>query len=216
MIVRMWMSRDVVAVEPRAPITEAASLMNTHSFRRLPVVVELPEGTRLIGIISATDLFHAFPSHVNPFSIEAPAKHRSSQTVADIMTHDPITTVPDAPIEEAARIMHDHKIGGLPVLQKGKLVGIITSSDIFRAFVRLFELPEGGVRITFDLSQGEDVLGEVIEVASRWNVRVVSFISSHQDDRPVGVLQTSGGLIDRFLDELWKSGHPVLNVLRPT
>lgn len=213
MIVSMWMTRDVVTVGPGTSITDAAALMAARHIRRLPVIKRNPDGP-LVGIVSATDIFHAFPPHVNPFGIMAPDTHQSRVTVADIMRRDPPITTPDAPIEEAARVMRDQKIGALPVVHKGALVGLITDSDIFRAFVGLFEAPGGGVRITFDVSRDEDTLGRLIQVAGRRGVRVVSLIPSQQGDRPVCVVRVTGGAIDDFLDDLRKSGHHVLNVLR--
>jgi acetoin utilization protein AcuB len=214
MIVSMWMTRDVVTVEPGTSITDAAALMAAKRIRRLPVVERHADGPRLVGIVSATDLFRAFPPHLNPFSITAPDTPQSRVTVAEIMNRHLVTTTPDAPIEQAAQLMRDNKIGALPVVQKGALVGLITESDIFRAFVGLFESPPGGVRITFDVSKSEDLFGLVAQLAGRRGVRVVGLISSQQNDRSVCVVRVTGGAIDDFLDDIWNSGHHVLNVLR--
>ena len=90
------------------------------------------------------------------------------------MTRDPLTTTPDAPIESAARLMRDHKIGALPVVSQHFLVGLITESDIFRALLEVFEAPDRAVRVTFSLSPGEDVLPLVAEIARRRCMRVTS------------------------------------------
>jgi acetoin utilization protein AcuB len=130
------------------------------------------------------------------------------------MQRHPITITPEAPIEEAARVMCEHKIGGLVVVREETPVGLITESDIFRAFVSLFGLPQAGTRITFDMGQGEDVFGLLGRVAPKWGVRVVSVVSSQQDDRPVCVVRVTGAAVDGLVDDLWSTGHHVLSVIR--
>jgi acetoin utilization protein AcuB len=121
-------------------------------------------------------------------------------------------TAPDAPIEAAARLMRDHKIGALPVVREHALVGIITESDIFRALVEVFDPGDRAVRITFSLGPDEDVLPLVAEIARRRAMRVTSFIALPRHEPPVCVVQLTGTQIEETLDEVWKSKHRVLNV----
>jgi len=210
MIVSMWMSRDVVTVQPNAPVTEAAELMSAKRIRRLPVV----EAGRIVGIVSARDILHAFPPDVNPFAVLAPTVSGKPVTVGHIMTSHPQTIEPDAPIETAAELMAQGKIGALPVLRAGKLVGLITESDIFRAFASFFSSAQGSARITFDISTGEDVFGWISRETWRRSLSVTSLITSRQDNLPVCVVRVAGSSVDAFLEDLWNSGHRVLNVLR--
>jgi acetoin utilization protein AcuB len=214
MIVSMWMTRNVTAIGPEATVAEAAALMARHHIRRLPIVTHHSQDLCLLGIISATDILQAFPSHVNPFAVEGPGSQPTLLTSGQIMHRQLETTTPDTPIEEAASLMRDQKIGALPVLRDGKLVGIITESDIFRAFVSLVASSDSGARITFDLSKGEDIFGFIAQAAKQHRVRVVSLISAHEGDRPVCVVRVSGDRVEKFLDDIWASGHLVLNVLR--
>ena len=110
--------------------------------------------------------------------------------------------------------MKENKIGSLPVLRENKLAGLITESDIFRAFVSFFEPPERGARITFDISGGEDVFNFISREAARRNLRILSLISSRQDNLPVCVVRIAGNDVNALLDDLWNSGHRVINVLR--
>lgn len=213
MIVSMWMTRDLVTIAPDAPIAEAAALMSAKHIRRL-LVVEAPAGKpQLAGMLTATDIFHAYPPNINPFGL-VPEAFRTRITAGDIMHRELTTTTPEAPIEEAARLMQDRKVGALPVLRDATLVGLITESDIFRGFVNMFELLPGGARITFDVTKGEDVLGLMSQLSRRHGVRVVSLIAAQQHDRPVCVVRVLGAAVDPLIEELWKSGHHVVNVLR--
>jgi len=214
MIVRMWMTEDVATVAPHAPIIDAAALMARRSIRWLPVVEQRPKGPHLLGMVSATDIVRAFPTHVNPFSVEVQDSSQAPVTAAEIMNRRLLTTTPETPIEEAAAVMRNEKFGALAVVRDERLVGLITESDIFRAFVSFLASPGCGVRITFDISRGEDVFGLIAQVALKRGVRVVSLISSQQDNRPVCVVRLAGAGVEKFLDDLWSSGHPVLNVLR--
>jgi len=214
MIVGMWMARNLFTVEPETSITEAAALMSARRVRRLPVTKGDKAGAHLVGIVSATDLFRAFPKDLNPFSPVAPDTPPARITVGEVMSTSPITTTPQAPIEEAAREMRERTIGALPVLHDGILAGLITESDIFRAFISLFDSPLGGARVTFDISKGEDAFRLLASIAAQREVRVISLNHSEQDGRRVCVVRVAGRDLDRFLDQLWKSGHPLLNVLR--
>ncbi|HLP76437.1 MAG TPA: hypothetical protein VK327_05900, partial [Candidatus Paceibacterota bacterium] len=93
-------------------------------------------------------------------------------------------------------------------------VGMITESDVFRAFVSFFPPLEGGARITFDVSDGEDIFSYISREAQRRKLRVQTLVMSRQESVPVCVVRITGAGVERFLDDLWNSGHRVLNVLR--
>ena len=95
-----------------------------------------------------------------------------------------------------------------------KLVGLITESDIFRAFVSILESTRGDVRITFEIVPEEDTFGMIAPIALRLGVRVVSLLSVKQSDRQLCVIRLAGMAMEEMLEELWRSGHRVLNVLR--
>ncbi|MDR3460025.1 MAG: CBS domain-containing protein [Verrucomicrobiae bacterium] len=213
MNVGMWMTRDVATVLPDTPAAEAAKTMARKHVRRLLVVEPWPDGPHLLGIISAKDVIHAFPPHVNPFAIEGPDAHLTPTTVGQIMTANPRIVSPDTPLEIAAALMCEHKIGALPVLREKTLAGIITESDIFRAFVSLFGSDEKGARITFDATRGEDVFELMGKLSKRHNLKVSSLIWTRHDELPVCVVRVVGEGVDQMLDELWNSGHPVVNVI---
>jgi len=221
MFVSMWMTRELITVDPTASLANIAATMARHRIRRLPVVSPSPEGPRLLGLISYSDVLHAFPADINPFSVNAArsvamlenAAGRARVYAADLMARDPVVTAPDAPIEAAARLMRDRKIGALPVVGQHALVGLITESDIFRALIEVFESAERAVRITFSLGAGEDVLPLIAGIAQRRKMRVTSFMALPRQEPPVCVVQLSGEAVEATLEDVWNSKHRVLNVV---
>jgi CBS domain-containing protein len=126
-----WMSTPPILVEPTTTLAEAERIMQHRQVRRLPVV----EHGRLIGIITWGDLRAAQPSAATTLSVYEWRALLERATVAGCMTRDPITIPPDATVLAAARLMLDHKIGGLPVVAAGRVVGMITESDVFRLLI---------------------------------------------------------------------------------
>jgi acetoin utilization protein AcuB len=214
----MWMTKEVATVNPSATLPEIAALLRHKGIRRVPVV-DAQKSSRLVGIVSITDLLRACPANLNPLSITAmddlaTQSRHALPTAAELMTRDPCTTAPESPIEAAARLLRDRKIGALPVVSHDKLVGVITESDIFRALVAVFDSAARGARITFDASRGEDVLPLLSDIAKRHGLRVINFISLQSHERPVCVVQVVGERIEPMLEEVWASHHRVISVLR--
>ena len=210
----MWMAREPAMVELHTSAADAAKLMAQRRVRRVLVVETRTDGPRLLGIVSAKDVIHAFPPNVNPFAIEGPDARLTSTTVAQIMSVRPLTVTPDTPIEDAATLMCAHKIGSLPVLREQTLVGIITESDIFRAFAGLFSAGEKGARITFNVTQGEDVFELVGKLSRKHRLKISSLTWTRHEELPVCVVRVGGAGVDEMLDELWSSGHAIVNVIR--
>ena len=144
MLVRERMSRPVITVQQEIPIMEAHTVMRNEHIRRLPV---MDKRKRLVGIISEKDILHAKPSGATSLSIWEVHYLLGEITVKKVMTRDVITVNEDMPIEEAARIMADNKIGGLPVLRDDKVVGIITETDLFKIFLEMLGARERGIRL---------------------------------------------------------------------
>jgi acetoin utilization protein AcuB len=144
MLVGERMSRPVITLTVDTPIHDALVMFKKEHIRRAPVVKD----GKLVGIVSATDLLNASPSPVSSLSVWEMNYLLSKVTVSDVMTKKVRTVSEDTPIEEAARIMADNKIGGLPVLSDGRVVGIITETDLFKIFLEFMGAREKGVRVT--------------------------------------------------------------------
>ena len=135
-MIRDWMTPDPITIGPNTTLPEAARLMKECNIHRLPIV----DNERLVGIVTLGDIREASPSNAHSLSIYELNYLIARLTVGEIMTRHPITVTPDMSVEAAARLMLEHKIGGLPVMDGNRLVGIITETDIFRLLVTEGEL----------------------------------------------------------------------------
>jgi acetoin utilization protein AcuB len=145
MLIKNRMSHPVITVEPEVPIMEALNLMRSKNIRRMPVV---DKQGKLIGIVSDKDLLNAGPSNATSLSVWEINYLVGKIKIKDVMTRSVLTVSGDTPIEEAARMMVDNKVGGLPVMNDDQLVGVITESDLFKVLLELMGARETAVRLT--------------------------------------------------------------------
>ncbi len=133
MRVEQWMNQDLVTVTPEESFRTAMHLIRQKGIRHLPVV----EGKRLVGIVTDRDLRQAAPWGATSLSIHELHYILEKLSVREIMTKHVVSVRPDQTVEEAALLLLGHRIGGLPVVRDGELVGIITETDILQAFLQL-------------------------------------------------------------------------------
>ncbi len=145
MLVGERMTKPAITIRPETAMPEALALMRKEHIRRLPVV---DKNGKLVGIVSEADLMKASPSEATSLSIYEVTYLLSKLTIDRIMTRKVITATEDTPLEEAARLMADNGIGGLPVMRGKDVVGIITETNLFRIFLELFGARRAGVRLT--------------------------------------------------------------------
>lgn len=160
MLVKDRMTPNPVCGNPEMPVTEAQTLLEEHNIRHLPVVDG--EG-KLVGLVTHRSLMQAIPSNARKFSPFVINYALARITVQNIMVRDVITIGEDVALEEAARIMADRKIGCLPVMRGGNLVGIISDSDLFNSMVNLLGARRPGVRVTV---LQPDRAGEVARISN--------------------------------------------------
>lgn len=144
MFVTDRMSSPPLTIHASDPMQDALNKMKKEGVRRFPVV---DKAGKLVGIVSENDLLHASPSDATTLSMWELNYMLSKIKIEEVMTTKVITVDADTPIEEAARVMNDNKIGGLPVLRDGELVGIITETDLFKTFLELMGARDSGVRL---------------------------------------------------------------------
>jgi len=159
MLVRERMTSPAVTITPETPFQEALKLMRDKKFRRLPVVDSVG---KIVGIVSERDMLHASPSPATSLSVWEVNYLLWKLKISDIMTHNVLTLNQDTPIEDAASLMVTYKIGGVPVVDdSGKVVGVITETDIFRAFVEMLGGGEHGLRLTVQVPTGSGTLAKL-------------------------------------------------------
>ncbi len=196
MFVDKRMSHPVITVKPDVPIHDALNLMHKESIRRLPVV---DDRGRMIGIVSEMDILHAEPSDATSLSVWELNYLLSRISVGDVMTRDVVSVAADTPIEEAARIMADSKIGGLPVMRGDDLVGIITETDLFKVFLELLGAREAGVRLTALVHDAPGELAKLTAAISAINgniVALVAFLGESPENRLVTLKVEGAALKD--------------------
>ena len=134
MLVKDRMTANPVTVTPDTVVSEALSTMRQNNVRRMPV---LDRKGHLVGIISEKDLLYASPSPATSLNVYEIGYLLSKLKIREIMSKDVITVTEDAPLEEAARIMVDNRVSGLPVVDGDKVLGIITETDIFKTLLEM-------------------------------------------------------------------------------
>ena len=159
MLVRDRMTADPVTITGDTSFPEAFRILREKRIRHLPVV---GKKGKLIGVVARTDLLHASPSSATTLSVFEMNYLLANLHVQEVMSSPPITVSEEAPLEEAARVMVEKKIGCLPVMRDGALVGLITETDIFETFVEILGGGEASLRVTVLVS---DVQGELARVA---------------------------------------------------
>jgi acetoin utilization protein AcuB len=179
------MSTNPVTITADTPITDALRVMRQNQVRRLPVLDR--EGA-VVGIVSEKDLLYASPSPATSLSIYEMHYMLSRLLVSELMTTDVITVSPDTPVEEAARIMADHKIGGLPVIQDGKLVGIITETDVFTVLLEMLGAREKGLRLTVEIPERKGEMARITTAIARLGGNILALGTFLGDDPTTAVV----------------------------
>ena len=171
MLVHERMSRHPITITEDTPINSALKFMRDEKVRRLPVLNKKGE---LVGIVSERDLLYASPSPATSLSIHELHYLISKIKVSEVMTRDVITVSEYTPLEEAARIMSDNKIGSLPVMRDGKLVGIITESDLFRIFIEILGARDMGVRLSMLVPEQPGILADITRAIADMGGNIIS------------------------------------------
>jgi acetoin utilization protein AcuB len=174
MLVGERMTRNLVTIGDDASIDEALQVMRERQVRRLPVV---DKAGKMIGIVSDKDLLHAAPSPAASLSIYEMHYLLSKLTVKRVMSTPVITVGPDTALEEAARIMADNKIGGLPVIQDGRLIGIITETDVFKLLLELLGARVPGLRVMLAIEEAKGMLAKITAAISEAGGNIVSLVT---------------------------------------
>ncbi|MDR2696552.1 MAG: CBS and ACT domain-containing protein [Deltaproteobacteria bacterium] len=191
MLIRDWMTTNVITVTADTPMITAGKLMKDHDIRRLPVV---DNNGRVIGIVSVGDVQAASPSKATTLDMNELYHFLLEMKIKDIMTPDPITVGPLDTVEQAALLMLEKGLfpGGLPVVDADKkVVGIITDYDVFTVLLNITGMHEGGVQLAFRLPDKFGTLRSIFGVLWEHQASIISVLSSSgeggEDERNVYV-----------------------------
>jgi len=211
MLVRERMSSSPVVVHPDASFGDAMELLRERKVRRLPVVDD--QGT-LLGIVVEKDLLKAAPSPATTLSVYEIPYLLSKLKIKDLMTKRVITVEEDWPLEEAARVMVEHKIGSLPIVRGSQLIGIITETDIFRAMALALGGEPQCLRV---MARVPDKKGEIAKLSSevaRLGGDIRSFITIVGEKSKQGevTMKVLGVKRDDLVQALEKIGVQVVDV----
>jgi acetoin utilization protein AcuB len=171
MFVGERMSRPVISVSPDASINDVLAMFKKEHIRRAPVMKD----GKLDGNVSERDQLNASPSPVTTLSVWEMNYLISKVTVKNVMAKKVITVDQDTPIEEAARIMADKKIGGVPVVNAGKVVGIITETDLFKIFLELMGARQKAIRVTASIEDKPGQLARLTKAIAHSGGNFISF-----------------------------------------
>ena len=171
MLVGERMSHPIISIAPDMPVHDALDMFRREHIRRAPVV----KGGKLIGIVSDHDLLNASPSPATSLSVWEMNYLLSKITVSEVMTKNVLTIDENTPIEEAARIMADNKVGGLPVMRDSHVVGIITETDLFKIFLELMGAREKGIRVTALIDDKPGQLAKITEAIAKAGGNFIAF-----------------------------------------
>ncbi|MFV0422390.1 CBS domain-containing protein [Oleidesulfovibrio sp.] len=185
MLIRDWMSRDVISATPDMSMMRASKLMKEHNFDRLPVV---DANNKLVGILSDRDIKEASPSKATTLDVHELYYLLSEIKVKDIMTKDVCAATPDDTVENAALVMLERDFSGMPVIDEdGRLVGIITDKDIFKVLLSISGARHGGVQFGFLLPNSPGTLKPIVDTLRSHSARITSILTF--EDRDDGMRQ---------------------------
>ena len=184
------------------------------ALRHLLVAEPSSSDKKLLGILSKYDIARAFPDHYNPFSLDV-TEETVSKPISTIMVRNVVTVEPYCAIEEAAHILRTRRINALPVVRSGYLVGIITESDIFDAFVGVIGPNSHGTKVILESNNVKNALVVMAQLADRHNLQILNALSFHgekSNNKATSVFHFTGKPAASFPQDLGKAGFRVLKI----
>lgn len=205
MYVRDYMTANPYSVAPDATISDAMELMREHSVSRLPV---LKDG-KLVGLVTDGMLLEVTPSKATSLSVFEVNYLLAKTRINSIMVKQVATISPDALVEEAALLMRESNLGGLPVLEKDKVIGIITETDIFNAFINIMGFRDKGSRIAVVYTEDKPgVLADITTIIAGFNMSITHLVV-HKSEI---ICRVNSHNVDAVVEALKAKGYNVISV----
>lgn len=179
MLVRNWMTENIVTAHPETSLLKLGKLMKDNDIRRIPIV---DKNNILLGIVSDRDIRDASPSKATTLDMYEIHYLLAEIKAKDIMTAKPKTIKPTDTVEKAAMIMLDNKIGGLPVVEENnKIVGIISEQDVFKVLVITTGVREGGFQLALGIPDKPGAMRPIFDLLRQHGARIISVLSINND-----------------------------------
>ena len=211
MYVKNRMTANPFTIASDASISEVVELMREKNLKRVPVV----DGEKVVGLVTQNDLQKVTPTKATTLSIFELNYLLSKAKVKDAMTKNVIGISPDALLEEAAVLMRDNKVGALVVIKEGKLVGIITESDIFEAFIEILGFRDVGSRITVQANDVPGALADIAEVFESFDSNITHVaVYRGSDGRSDVVIRTNTLNTEPIEKKLIEHNYKIESVLK--
>ena len=210
---REKIQRNPVTISQEASFFEARNLIHEKGVRHLPVV---DKNNMLIGIVTDRDVREAAPSDATLLSVQELNYLLGKLKVSSFMTPKGklVTITPDTLIEEAVQLMHDNKIGCLPVLEQGKLYGIFTETDALDHLVDIFGFKQTGTRLTLALEDTPGTMLGILEVFKKHNINIISIVtpSFMVEGKRIAAIRIKTEDYKDVVKDLEKAGYDVLSI----
>lgn len=210
---REKIQRNPVTISPEASFYEVRNLIHEKGVRHLPVV---DKNNALVGIVTDRDIREAAPSDATLLSVQELNYLLGKLKVSSFMTPKDklITITPDTIIEEAVQLMHDNKIGCLPVLEGGKLYGLFTETDALDHLVDIFGFKQKGTRLTLALEDKPGTMLGILEVFKKHNINIISIVtpSFMVEGKRIAAIRIRTEDYQDVLKDLEKAGYDVLSI----
>jgi acetoin utilization protein AcuB len=208
MLVGERMTSPVLFVSPDLPVQDALAQMRKERVSRYPVMKK----GKMVGIVSEDDLLNASPSDVTSLSVFEINYLLSKITVERVMTHEVVTVTEDTPLEEAARLMADHRIGGIPVMRGEEIVGMITQTDIFRIFLEMLGGRQSGWRVIVLVKNEKGILHRLTKAIDDIGGNIIALITYAGEELPHGEITMKIDQVDEVT--LRQALTPFVNEIR--
>lgn len=211
MFVRWRMTPNPIVIDPQTSILDALHIMKEKKVRRLPVVAH----GKLVGIVTEKDLRESPSLKATSLSIFELNYLLAKTPVSEVMTKDPITVTPDTTIEEAAVIMRDNQISGLPVVEDGKVVGIVTETDIFDMLVKLLGF-RTGARFTLHIENRVGAVADLAGIFKDLGINIISIVAFEEEREEEGnvVVRVDTKDTEKVVSALKSAGIKVIHFSR--
>lgn len=203
------MTKRPTTVTPDYNISKAFQIMNTSRYSQLPVV---NSENKLLGLLTEKMMAEYMPSKATTLSVYEVGYILSKSTVKDVMATDIYTVSPDTFIEDAAVIMKEKRINSLPVVEDEYLVGILTKTDIFTAFIDLIGTKATGARVTIKTANKPGTLADIATIFANHNIDIRNFTNINEGASTEITIKLRSTEIDNAIDELKEKGYQILNV----